>query len=204
VRVIAGRARGMSLRVPRGSAIRPTADKLKGVIFSVLEAEAYKREVLLPPDAPDGSLLVGAAWPVVLDLYAGSGALGIEALSRGARWADFVERDAAARQALQANLEHTRLSAYAGVHGLRALAAVSTWTRAYDLILLDPPYNDPETPAVLAALGRSALVGPSSVVVVEHPREAVPPEATGRLVLNRTRYHGASGVSFYFARDAAE
>jgi 16S rRNA (guanine966-N2)-methyltransferase len=180
--------------------VRPTADKLKGAIFSMLEAEAYKREVLVPPEAPEGSLLSGVAWPLVLDLYAGSGALGIEALSRGARWVDFVETDAAARRALQANLERTHLAEHAAIHALPARVAVSTWTRTYDLILLDPPYSDADLAALLEDLGRSALLGPSSVVVLEHSRERELPSETGRLVLSRTRYHGGSGVTLYFGR----
>lgn len=201
MRVIAGRARGTPLHVPEGSDIRPTADKLKGAIFSMLEAEAYKRGVLLPTDAPEGAMLAGAAWPLVLDLYAGSGALGIEALSRGARWVDFVEQDAAARKVLRANLARTRLEELATVHALSAAAAVSTLQRRYDLILLDPPYADAEAAAVFAALARSALFGPASVVVWEHARTMAPPASEGALELYKTRYHGASGVSLYFPRD---
>jgi 16S rRNA (guanine966-N2)-methyltransferase len=197
MRVIAGSARGAPLKAPPDAEVRPTADKLKGAIFSMLEAEAYKREVLPPPDAPDGAMLAGVAWPVVLDLYAGSGALGIEALSRGARWADFVEHDSAARQALRANLERTRLVERAAVHALTAGAAVSTWIRAYDLILLDPPYADPGVPALLEALGRSALVAPSGLVVLEHARSFAPPASAGRLTLYKTRHHGGSGVALY-------
>ena len=199
MRVIAGSARGVPLRAPPDSPLRPTADKLKGAIFSMLEAEAFKREVLVPPDAPEGAMLAAAAWPRVLDLYAGSGALGIEALSRGARWADFVEPDRAAREALRANLERTRLADRAAVHGVSAQTAVSTWGQAYDLIVLDPPYADPTAPDVLEALGRSFLVGPSTVVVLEHARAIAPPPSAGRLALHKTRYHGGSGVSLYFA-----
>jgi 16S rRNA (guanine966-N2)-methyltransferase len=197
MRVIAGSARGAPLRVAPDTDVRPTADKLKGAIFSMLEAEAYKREVLPPPDAPEGAMLAGIAWPVVLDLYAGSGALGIEALSRGARWADFVEHDAAARQALRANLERTRLAERAGIHGMKAQNAVSTWTRPYDLIVLDPPYADPTVPALLEALGRSVLVAPGGIVVLEHARAFAPPAAIGRLTLYKTRLHGASGITLY-------
>jgi 16S rRNA (guanine966-N2)-methyltransferase len=199
MRVIAGSARGIPLRAPPDSPLRPTADKLKGAIFSMLEAEAFKREVLIPPDAPEGAMLAGAAWPRVLDLYAGSGALGIEALSRGARWADFVESDRVARQALQANLERTHLSDRATVHAVSTQTAVSTWRQAYDLIVLDPPYADPAVPDVLQALGQSALVGPSTIVVLEHARATAPPPTAGRLALQKTRYHGGSGVSLYFA-----
>ena len=197
MRVIAGSARGAPLRVPPDAELRPTADKLKGAIFSMLEAEAYKREVLAPPDAPDGAMLAGVAWPVVLDLYAGSGALGIEALSRGARWADFVEHDAAARKALRANLERTRLAERAAVHGTNAQAAVSTWSRPYDLILLDPPYADPGVPALLAALGRSTLVAAGGIVVLEHARSYAPPAVVGRLALYKSRLHGGSGITLY-------
>ncbi|HWP29069.1 MAG TPA: RsmD family RNA methyltransferase [Chloroflexota bacterium] len=203
MRVIAGSARGTLLRAPKDAAIRPTADKLKGAIFSMLEAEAFKRGVMLPPEAPPGALLVGAAWPVVLDLYAGSGALGIEALSRGARWADFVEPDPAARQAIEYNLQRTRLADRAAIHAITAEQAVSTWSRTYDLILLDPPYDDPSALRVFEALGRSPLVGPSTVVVYEHARGTVLPSEVGRLRLAKTRYHGGSGVSLYFATDDA-
>jgi 16S rRNA (guanine966-N2)-methyltransferase len=199
VRVIAGRARGVRLAAPPGDAVRPTADKLKGAIFSMLEAEAFKRNVVPSPDAPEATLLTGAAWPLVLDLYAGSGALGIEALSRGARWADFVEHDAGVRKTLQANLARARLADRAAVHGQTAQAAISTANRTYDLILLDPPYADPALPTVLEALGRSILVGPHTVVVYEHARDVVPPPAIGPLRLQKTRYHGGSGVSLYFA-----
>ncbi len=199
MRVIAGRARGIKLVAPPDEAVRPTADKLKGAIFSMLEAEAFKRNVVPPPDAPEGGLLAGAAWPTVVDLYAGSGALGIEALSRGARWADFVEHDAAARKAIRKNLERTRLASYAAIHPQTVQAAISTGTRTYDLILLDPPYADPALPSVLTALGGSRLVGPDSVVVYEHAREVVPPPEIGPLRLQKTRYHGGSGVSLYFA-----
>jgi 16S rRNA (guanine966-N2)-methyltransferase len=203
MRVIAGRRRGTLLRVPPGSPIRPTADKLKAAMFSILEAEAYKRGVLLPEDAPPGAMLAGIAWPVVLDLYAGSGALGIEALSRGARWAEFVEHDPEARKVLRANLARTGFAEQAAVHALSAAAAVSTLRRRYDLILLDPPYGDPEAPQVFAALARSALFGPHSVVVWEHPRSLVPPAEEGALYLYKTRYHGASGVSIYLPRAPA-
>ena len=198
MRVIAGRARGAVLHVPADSAIRPTADKLKGAIFSMLEAEAYKRSVVLPPDAAEGAMLAGAAWPVVLDLYAGSGALGIEALSRGARWVDFVERDAEARRVLRQNLERTRLEDLAAIHAQDAESAVSTLPRRYDLIFLDPPYADPAALAVFAMLARSALFGPASVIVWEHARSGAPPASEGALELHRTRYHGTSGVSVYF------
>src|SRR5581483_11113215 len=106
MRVIAGSARGRPLRAPV-SETRPTADHVKEALFSMLEAEAMRRG--FEPEERDDELIFAAAlaWPTWLDLYAGSGALGIEALSRGAASADFVERDRAARSVIQTNLTRT-------------------------------------------------------------------------------------------------
>src|SRR5262245_64153570 len=99
MRVISGTARGRPLRATRET--RPTADLIKGAIFSMLEALAYKRG--FEPDE-DGNFAAMLAWPRVLDLYAGSGALGIEALSRGAAFAEFVDQDREAARIIEANL----------------------------------------------------------------------------------------------------
>jgi len=98
MRVIAGTARGVSLTSPRGTGTRPITDRVKETLFAILGERV--------PDAR------------VLDLYAGSGAIGIEALSRGARSVDFVERDRSALAAIDANLERTRLAPSASVHGI--------------------------------------------------------------------------------------
>src|SRR5215210_5447750 len=102
MRVIAGTARGRPLRAALQT--RPTADLIKGAIFSMLEALAYKRG--FEPDQ-DGNLAAALAWPRALDLFAGSGGLGIEALSRGARSVEFVERDREAARVIEANLRST-------------------------------------------------------------------------------------------------
>ncbi len=102
MRVIAGSARGRPLRAPSGEGTRPTADKIKGVIFSMLDAEAMRRGFEPEPDDEerDGRFAMGVAWPRVLELYAGSGGLSIEALSRGCERADLVESNAAARRTI--------------------------------------------------------------------------------------------------------
>src|ERR671938_1067998 len=102
MRVISGPARGRPLRA--AGQTRPTADLIKGAIFSMLEALAYRRG--FEPDE-NGALAAALAWPRVLDLFAGSGALGIEALSRGAAFADFVEQDREAARVLASNLRTT-------------------------------------------------------------------------------------------------
>ena len=103
MRVIAGTARGRPLQAPGRAPTRPTADKIKGVIFSMLEAEALKRGFEPEPadEDSDGRFAAAVAWPRVLELYAGSGALAIEALSRGAQHADLVDSSRDARQTLQ-------------------------------------------------------------------------------------------------------
>jgi 16S rRNA (guanine966-N2)-methyltransferase len=198
VRVIAGQARGRQLKSPVSGNVRPTGDKLKGALFSLLEALAYKRGFEPEVDEQENERFAAArAWPRVLDLYAGSGALGIEALSRGAQHADFVESDARARAAVEANLRLTGLRGRAAVHALRAEQAVSTLAGSYDLILADPPYADIEAARVLANIAASARATDSTVLVWEHRSDYQPPPRLGRLRLRRTRRHGSAALSVY-------
>jgi 16S rRNA (guanine966-N2)-methyltransferase len=207
VRVIAGTARGRPLVAPGRAPTRPTADKIKGVIFSMLEAEAMRRgfEVEEGDEERDGRFAAGVAWPRVLELYAGSGALAIEALSRGASHADLVDSSRDARQTIATNLARTGLTDRASVHGLTSESAVSTFRGTYDLILLDPPYDAEGVRAVLERLAGGGLLDGSGVVVWEHSRSTEPPErieapdGNGRLRLLRSRQHGAASVSLYTA-----
>lgn len=182
--------------------VRPTSDKIKEAIYSMLEAEAFKRGLAEPGYVADidedghGS----GPWKRVLDLYAGSGALGIEALSRGALLADFVEVDPNARQVIAENLRHTGLANYARVHGMRVEAALSTLTKPYDLILMDPPYDDPSLDAVFAQLCGSEVVGISTFVVLEHSKLRAVASRCGPLSLLKTRIHGRTGISLYAAQ----
>ncbi len=159
------------------------ADKIKGSLFSMLAS----LEV-----APDR----------VLDLYAGTGSIGIEALSRGAEFADFVEQNSAAAAVVRANLAHTKFSENARVHQTPVATFLGRERPAYDLIVMDPPYADPEIVPTLIRVGESRLVQSGSVVAIGHsPRITLPDEA-GRLVRLRNRCHGDSCVSIYeFAAD---
>jgi 16S rRNA (guanine(966)-N(2))-methyltransferase RsmD len=193
VRVISGAARGRPLRAALET--RPTADLIKGAIFSMLEALAYKRG--FEPDE-DGNLAAAHAWPRVLDLFAGSGGLGIEALSRGAQSAEFVEQDREAVRIIQANLRATGLDDRARVQAATAAAALRTVRAPVDLAFLDPPYA--ETNALQAAwemLGTRDLLLPTSVVVLEQAATTDPPEAVGPLKLTTTRRHGRTRISLY-------
>ena len=174
MRVIAGSARGIGLVAPRGDRTRPITDRVKETLFGILGDRV--------PDAR------------VLDLYAGSGAIGIEALSRGAASADFVERDRTALTALERNLEATRLGADARVHAVdvdRFLATVED--RAWDLVVLDPPYEARAIVAPLRALARH--LAPGATVVVKHFWRTEVPEVEG-LVAGRQRRFGETMLTF--------
>lgn len=190
MRIIGGERRGYQLRGPAGRFTRPMADKVKGAVFSMLDS-------------------LGVDGARVLDLYAGTGGIGIEALSRWAEQADFVEQNAAAAAVVRANLAHTQ---YDPVSHLYQEAVSTFLARAernpaavapYDVIFMDPPYADPELLATLERIGNSPLVNSATVLVIGHwPRITLPEEA-GRLRRLRERCHGDSCFSIYEAADPA-
>jgi 16S rRNA (guanine966-N2)-methyltransferase len=192
--VIAGSARGRTLTAPRGLAIRPTTDKVKGAMFSMLDAEAFRRA---EEDGDSEGEEVQFPFRRVLDLFAGTGALGIEALSRGSEHCDFVESNPRARAAIEENLRRTRLTQQASIYALRAENSVSTFRAPYDLILADPPYADPTLPELLATIGASGIIHVQTLVMIEHARSVELPTAPGRLRLSRSRYHGTTAITLY-------
>ncbi len=184
MRVIAGEAKGFRLKGPAGPGTRPMADKIKGALFSMLAS-------------------LGVAPERVLDLYAGTGSLGIEALSRGAEWADFVEQNGAAAAVVRANLAHTKFAAAAQVHQLPVMTFLQRAERGgrgdggYDLVILDPPYADPRIVPTLERVGASPLVQSGAVVAIGHSPRVALPERAGRLTRLRERCHGDSCFSVY-------
>lgn len=182
MRVIAGERGGFRLKGPPGPGTRPMTDKIKGALFSVL-----------------GSL--GVEPDRVLDLYAGTGGLGIEALSRGATWAEFVEQNPAAAAVIRHNLAHTRYEDAARVHLTSVASFVGRGEGPYDLIVMDPPYADPQIVPTLERIGRSSLVQSGTVVAVGHSPRVPLPDAAGRLIRLRHRCHGDSCFSIYEAQD---
>lgn len=136
----------------------------------------------------------------VVDLFAGSGALGIEALSRGARHADFVESRASARKALESNLESLGIDDRATIWKLslpRGLRRIEACFERADLVLLDPPYGGEEARRTLAALGELKSWNPQVQIVVEHHAKDLVPEAIGGLERVRERRYGETAVSFF-------
>jgi 16S rRNA (guanine966-N2)-methyltransferase len=161
----------------------------------MLEALAYKRG--FEPDE-DGNLAAALAWPHVLDLFAGSGAVGIEALSRGAQTAEFVEQDREAVRIIQSNLRSTGLDEHARVHQTSVSAALRNVRGPIDLVFIDPPYADAAVlDSALKTLAALPLLQPTSVVVLEQPSTADPPSKVGALPQSSTRRHGRTRLTLY-------
>ena len=176
MRVIAGEFKGRRLEAPDWPGLRPTSDKLRGTLFNIL--------------APR---IRGAR---MVDGYAGTGAVGIEALSRGAAHVAFVEQDARAARLIAANLQHCGVvnryaiirAAFAGVDGQLAAGPI-------DILFLDPPYGAAE---LAIALGSAApWVGPQTLLVVEHAKRDRAPERHGALIRTREVTSGDSALGFY-------
>jgi 16S rRNA (guanine966-N2)-methyltransferase len=185
VRVIAGFLGGRRLKAPRGRETRPTSDRVRESLFMALGPLEGQR---------------------VVDLFAGSGALGIEALSRGAARADFVERDPAARRVLEENLESLGLVGSGRVWALelpRGLERLRGELAQADLVLADPPYGGGPAREVLGVLGRQGVLKADARVVLEHHAKDEVPESSGRLARVRARRYGETMVSTYQVADAS-
>jgi 16S rRNA (guanine(966)-N(2))-methyltransferase RsmD len=178
MRVIAGSLKGRRLKPPTWEGLRPTSDKLRETLFNIL--------------APR---IAGAR---VLDGYAGTGAVGIEALSRGAAEVVFVERDRRAAALIADNLAGCGIAngyviIRADVRG--ALASLSTQP-AFDIVALDPPYAA-STDIVDVVARAGALLAPEGILVLEHACRTPAPDAAGRVVRSRDVSSGDSGLAFY-------
>src|SRR5438105_2686356 len=161
----------------------------------MLEALAYKRG--FEPDE-DGDFAAALAWPRVLDLFAGSGSLGIEALSRGARSAEFIEQDRDAARIIASNLRATDLDEHAQIRQSPVALALRKVTEPVDLVFADPPYEaSASLDETVHELARAGLLVPTSVVVLEQPWSTEPPPSVGDLPLSSTRRHGRTRISLY-------
>ena len=177
MRIIAGALKGRRLKGPPRDGVRPTSDRLRETLFNILMAR--------PSEAN------------VLDAFAGTGALGLEAISRGARHATFVESDPRALRVLRENV------ALCGVENactmvrddVLGFAERHPGMAAFDLILLDPPYDFRQLDAALAEAG--GVLAPGGLIVLEHSRRREPPAAPDRLAHRRTVTAGDSALAFY-------
>ncbi|MBI2083251.1 MAG: 16S rRNA (guanine(966)-N(2))-methyltransferase RsmD [Deltaproteobacteria bacterium] len=177
MRVISGSAKGHRLKSPKGSAIRPALDKIKGAIFNILgDLEGMK----------------------VLDLFAGTGSIGIEALSRGAKLATFIDNSRPALQLVHHNLEKCRLADRGHIVKLKLPLELGHLPRTYspfDIVFVDPPYDQKLINPTLRRLVREKILAPSGIVVIEHsPREKIA-EDVGLTIIDERKY-GQTIISF--------
>jgi 16S rRNA (guanine(966)-N(2))-methyltransferase RsmD len=191
MRVIAGKFRSRHLKSLKGMALRPTSDRLRETLFNVL-----------------GDRVAGASF---VDVFAGTGAVGIEALSRGARDVVFIEKHVPAAMLIRKNLESldvrdgARVLAVDAVHGLEVLGkGESSGDGGADIVFLDPPYGNVEDyDRVLACLGLAGLLRDGSLVIAEHRRNFELPEGVGNLQRVRVLRQGDAVLSFYrFTRNS--
>lgn len=178
LRVISGTAKGRKLKGPPSHATRPMTDKIKGAVFNALLSLEIEPER-------------------VLDLYAGTGSLGIEALSRGATHADFVDMGRDQVATIRANLTTTGFASVSNVHTMPVDQFLLRHSGSYDFVILDPPYADPEIIPMLTMVSRSHLVQSGGTVVIGHSPRFTLPDRLHRLERLRLRCHGDSCFSIY-------
>ena len=177
MRVISGSARGAKLKTIEGNDTRPTTDKVKGAIFNILANDIYGKKVL--------------------DLYAGSGGLGIEALSRGAEMAVFAEKSTAAAEIIRKNLEHTKLTDKAKILKNDVFFVVKNATEKFDLIFLDPPYAEELAGATIKAVDEAKILADGGIIVAETDEGQDIPATVGELQLYDKRKYGRININFY-------
>ena len=180
IRITGGTHRGRRLRSARGADLRPTTERVRGAIFSILGPEAVE----------------GAR---VLDLYAGTGALAIEALSRGAAWADFVEVNAGRARQIRDSLRQISLAGMGRVYQARTQRALDTLPDGYDLVFADPPYDIEVWEPLMGRLGKGDLVREKGLVVVEYRHGLALEERYDTLTRVSVRRYGDTAVSIYSA-----
>lgn len=175
MRVITGTARGRVLKTLEGESVRPTSDRVKEALFSIIQFEIEGRKVL--------------------DLFAGSGQLGIEALSRGAASAVFIDADKAAAATVKANIETTGLEEKATLLQTDAFAFLQTSGLVFDIIFLDPPYDIGFMQKALPLA--AAITAPGGVIICEAPFAEKLPEEAGALKQNRIYKYGKTAITTY-------
>jgi 16S rRNA (guanine(966)-N(2))-methyltransferase RsmD len=185
VRIIGGQGKGRRLRAPKGGATRPTGDRVKQTLFDILAPRIVSSRFL--------------------DVFAGAGGIGLEALSRGAARVVLVDNNRAAVEAIEANLEALKADGQAQVFrqdARVALAALGDSGVRFDVIYLDPPYDSPLYEELLEQVGVTRLVKDDGVVIAEHFHKRLLPETIGGLVCARMVRIGDHRLSFYRREEA--
>jgi len=184
VRVIAGQARGHKLKAPAGRHTRPTADRVKEAVFNSLM-----------PLIPECEFL---------DLFAGTGAMGIEALSRGARKAWFAEQQQSALKVLRENLRRTGFEEQAVLLAGKLPDCLKGLEQRFQVVFADPPYGSPILVPVIELLCGERLLSPGATVVVETAKRDSIPGTIGALALKRQADYGDTKISYYYLPDGED
>ena len=176
LRVISGQWRGRMLQTPKGDATRPTADRTREALFSMLVSRLGTLEGLR-----------------VADLFSGSGALGLEALSRGAASCLFVEQDRAALDCLRANVTMVNAEAQADIRAISVLSLGPSSAPPLDLILMDPPYGSGAGVVALEKLARHGWIGPATIISIETGKPEIVTAKGFETVVDRV--HGKARIT---------
>lgn len=184
MRVIAGKARGHKLISPEGVEVRPTSDRVKESIFNIIQSKLSESKIV--------------------DFFSGTGNLGIEALSRGASKAYFVDKSPKSIKVVRENLEKTRLIEQAEILNVEAETAVSVLSAKglkADVIFMDPPYLKGLEELMLEKIALHGLLADEGIIVVEHDRTTIIKEDINKLTRYRRNDYGNTSVSFYCYRE---
>jgi 16S rRNA (guanine966-N2)-methyltransferase len=179
MRVTGGTGRGRRLKAPAGSRVRPTSDKVKQALFNIL-----------------GERVVDALF---LDLFAGAGSIGIEALSRGAGRVVFVDQSRSSLRVLEENIKQTGFTERSQTVLSKAGSFLKKPSGTYDVVYLDPPYAD-ELQPLLELIAEAKILGPGSVLIAEHFKKQLSPASAGDLMLYREAKYGDTVLAFYSLR----
>lgn len=185
MRIISGAAKGRRLSSTKTQGIRPTSNLVRGAIYSILGAEA----------------VVGAK---ILDLYSGTGALGLEALSRGAAWVDFVEQSRTLSRHIQASLVSLGFSEKASVYSTNVEGVLDSLPGDYDIVFMDPPYESQSIQLLLPRMNRVGFLKVGGTIVAEHSRLLTLQEVYGKLRQTKHRRYGDTCLSVFRLGDPDE
>jgi 16S rRNA (guanine966-N2)-methyltransferase len=178
MRVTGGTARGLILKVPKNYDIRPTTDRVREAIFSMLVS-------------------IGDDWTRCLDLFAGTGALGIEALSRGAGWVDFIEKQPRCCDIIKQNLKTVGFSQQSHVYCMNVAKALSGLEGEYNIIFMDPPYADKSLEDIINQLNEAKFTVLNTLLVIPHSSRNELARNYGNFRLIKDRRHGDTRISMY-------
>jgi 16S rRNA (guanine966-N2)-methyltransferase len=178
MRITGGSVRGQTIKTLPGLLVRPTTDKTREAIFSMLASRV-------------------SDWSRGLDLYAGTGALGIEALSRGAEWVDFVDQNDRSCRIIRENVKSTGFTAQAKVFCCAVLKALGFLENQYGFVFLDPPYADTSLGSVLLLIEQSKLISADSIVVASHGSRSALEGHYGALSMIKEKRYGDTCISIY-------